>query len=296
MTTEVQINTETGDIIGDVVSPMAQQELEEFAKYRVPPDVKLVLTKMLRDTIQVLDKHKITYWATFGTLLALMRHRGPNPVDDDHDLGVSTEDFCTKIPKVLEELAAMGYNTDSSPQSYTYKVFIPFKILIPDENGVEQLKYTNELRCGNRMIAAPTLDFFPFDFKKGKKKKNGKRKQGKVQLHFRLHREDARFKAAYFELDNFLPLAKIPYKYVNPETKEEISFVVNAPNNTLDYLNRLYRNWQKRIVVSDHHGKLLYSVEIEKIFTKKVEKKVVEQNIETIVAESPRVITENADS
>ena len=46
------------------------------------------LLPLLKQTMDVLDKHGIVYWSIGGTLLGQMRNKGCIPWDDDIDLGI----------------------------------------------------------------------------------------------------------------------------------------------------------------------------------------------------------------
>ena len=62
-------------------------------KYRVlsNKDVKL-LYDITGKTISILNKHKINYWATDGTLLGTIRNKGFIPWDDDIDIAIDIKD------------------------------------------------------------------------------------------------------------------------------------------------------------------------------------------------------------
>ena len=64
-------------------------------------DVNL-LYEITGKTIKILDKHKIDYWATDGTLLGIKRSKGFIPWDDDVDLDIDSKDK-SKLLSLKEE-------------------------------------------------------------------------------------------------------------------------------------------------------------------------------------------------
>ncbi len=85
------------------------------------------LYQLMKDVDDVLNHHKITYWAAFGTLLGAVRHQGIIPWDDDLDIGMNFEDsyrFQELIP-VFEKLGYkvqehyFGYKISAGESLYT---------------------------------------------------------------------------------------------------------------------------------------------------------------------------------
>lgn len=52
-----------------------------------------VLIRMLKIFAQICDKHEITYWADYGTLLGTIREGNIIPWDTDIDIGILASDF-----------------------------------------------------------------------------------------------------------------------------------------------------------------------------------------------------------
>ena len=62
---------------------------------------------MLKIIISILDKHKIKYFATGGTLLGCLRHRGFIPNDNDVDIGINIINV-SKLLSINSELNKNG--------------------------------------------------------------------------------------------------------------------------------------------------------------------------------------------
>jgi hypothetical protein len=67
------------------------------------------LYKNLEDVISALNMNSIQYWATGGTLLGAIRHRGIMPWDDDIDISIFSKDVPVLISKVKKILESKGY-------------------------------------------------------------------------------------------------------------------------------------------------------------------------------------------
>lgn len=77
----------------------------------VMSDMKKVWQRQLeiwQEVDRICRKHKITYWAGYGTLLGAARHKGFIPWDDDFDLWMMRPDYNRFYEVVEEELIQSG--------------------------------------------------------------------------------------------------------------------------------------------------------------------------------------------
>ena len=78
---------------------------------------QLVMTRMLRIFDLLAQKHNITYWIVYGTLLGAARHQGFIPWDHDVDINIPLEDYVKFFQVAAKELPADIFfqNTISDP-------------------------------------------------------------------------------------------------------------------------------------------------------------------------------------
>lgn len=69
-------------------------------------DTELII---LKDFIQVCEKHKLNYFIVYGTALGAIRHKGFIPWDDDVDTGMLRNDF-NKFEEIFDKELANKYN------------------------------------------------------------------------------------------------------------------------------------------------------------------------------------------
>ena len=68
-------------------------KLEMWITYGNPNRSHRDVTAMLLYTLDVCNKLEAEYWADWGTILGVLRHRGVIPWDWDFDLSFRTTDF-----------------------------------------------------------------------------------------------------------------------------------------------------------------------------------------------------------
>lgn len=69
-------------------------------------------TEMLRIVCQTLEKHNLTYWLDYGTLLGAVRHGGFIPWDDDLDIAMPREEYYKACEFLGQELKEYGIHVD----------------------------------------------------------------------------------------------------------------------------------------------------------------------------------------
>lgn len=79
----------------------------EFRKYSDDEikhlhDIELMI---LKDVVEVLDNHNLTYYMSYGSLIGILRHGGFIPWDDDIDIMLFREDFDKSLDILKDELS-----------------------------------------------------------------------------------------------------------------------------------------------------------------------------------------------
>ena len=89
-------------------------------------DLQLKELEILKETIKIIEKHKLSYFAIGGTLLGAVRHKGFIPWDDDVDICMSRpdyENFLEYAQTELSENLELGYfKTNPNHQKYCARV------------------------------------------------------------------------------------------------------------------------------------------------------------------------------
>ena len=60
---------------------------------------------ILKDVVEVLDNHNLTYYMSYGSLIGILRHGGFIPWDDDIDIMLFREDFDKSLDILKDELS-----------------------------------------------------------------------------------------------------------------------------------------------------------------------------------------------
>ena len=86
-----------------------------------PSGCEAALDPNFIETIELLNKHNIPYWACHGTLLGLIRDGGLIPWDHDIDIALWAESFSKK--SLIELMLASGYSLKSDGADYDFVAF-----------------------------------------------------------------------------------------------------------------------------------------------------------------------------
>lgn len=102
------------------------------------------------------DKHNLTYYLIYGTLLGAIRHKGFIPWDDDIDVGMPREDYdrfiqLTKSKSISEELLVVAGDIDPNFGLTFAKIF--------NINLFVDKKYKSYIKDGDCLW----IDVFPLD-------------------------------------------------------------------------------------------------------------------------------------
>ena len=89
-------------------------------------ELQLKELDILKQTIQIIENHDLSYFALGGTLLGAVRHKGFIPWDDDVDICMSRPDyekFLEYAQKELPENLELGYfKTNPNHQKYCARI------------------------------------------------------------------------------------------------------------------------------------------------------------------------------
>lgn len=67
--------------------------------------------KILKITIEVLNRYNVKYYLDFGTLIGAIRDKAFIPWDDDMDISLVNEEDYKKLPDILAEIKKSNYRT-----------------------------------------------------------------------------------------------------------------------------------------------------------------------------------------
>lgn len=118
----------------------------------VKSDTKKIWERQLeiwQEVDRIYRKHKITYWAAYGTLLGAARHAGFIPWDDDFDICMMRPDY-NRFSEIVDAELGESFKIE-------YKVFLVTKIA-----NLETTLIDKENIKGRRPKGL-ILDIFPFD-------------------------------------------------------------------------------------------------------------------------------------
>lgn len=185
---------------------------------RVDPYVIGQFYDLMIKVDRILKKHGLTYWATCGTLLGVVRHQGMVPWDDDVDIAMFEED----IPRLLalqKELSKEGLKLCFHPKYKFYKICLTNGQAILKENG-ERYPWSY-----------PFVDIWPLT-----------RLQDRVTYACDLWWDN--YPNDYFlHEDLTLPLPELPFGPMS----------IPVPHFYMSYLSRAYENWNEVAYIGYNH-------------------------------------------
>lgn len=76
---------------------------------------------------KVCEKHNLTYWLDWGTLLGAVRHRGFIPWDDDLDVTMPREDYERAVPILKEDFLKIGIDAIEGENECMARIGIGYK-------------------------------------------------------------------------------------------------------------------------------------------------------------------------
>ena len=68
------------------------------------PKIQKINQEILKNIIEICDRHSIDYFMIYGALLGTIRHGGPIPWDDDVDIGMTRENYMRFLEVAEEEI------------------------------------------------------------------------------------------------------------------------------------------------------------------------------------------------
>lgn len=88
--------------------------------------VQLIDTNILKNVIEILEKHKLKYFMIGGTLLGAVRHKGFIPWDDDMDIAMPRKDYeiflNDHINELNNDLRVENFKTNPNYKYYITRV------------------------------------------------------------------------------------------------------------------------------------------------------------------------------
>ena len=114
-----------------------------------------VQIEILDEIVRICNKHNLTYFLIYGTLIGAVRHKGFIPWDDDLDIGMPREDYEKFIKIAKKELDNKYYLQDISTDKEYWQNFIKIRKnnTLFDESTLENINTHKGI----------FVDIFPFD-------------------------------------------------------------------------------------------------------------------------------------
>ena len=110
---------------------------------------------IVKEFVQICEKHGLVYYMLGGTMLGAVRHKGFIPWDDDIDLGMPRDDYERFLEVADEDLPEqykiVNYKTDPNYQYYITRI-LDLDTIVEEERIGNDKRFTNA-----------SIDIFPID-------------------------------------------------------------------------------------------------------------------------------------
>ena len=114
--------------------------------------------EVLQTVAEICDKHNLTYYAFWGTLLGAVRHQGFIPWDDDIDIALKREDYL-KLLRIAEKELPVGWHMRSI---YTEEEWTQYHSIITNELVIDISEERLKRFHGCPFVVG--VDVYPLDY------------------------------------------------------------------------------------------------------------------------------------
>jgi phosphorylcholine metabolism protein LicD len=198
-------------------------------EYSTDPKYVKFLYKCFYELHNILIDFNIGYWATSGTLLGAIRHKGIIPIDDDVDLAISYKD----VPIILSK----EFKKALDKKGFYVKFHSESKQKATNGEKYDWIKINTKKKVAGRMCS---IDLFTQSMEVDKK--------GKYCITFETPWARELWPKEKFYLDELLPLKQVPFG----------DGIIFAPKTPEPYLTRTYgKSWSTTMMVTqdqDHYS------------------------------------------